>query len=263
MVTIPPLAEFVEEVGRERVSATIMIPKNANPHTYEPTPAKLKELKKAQLYVKVGSGIEFELVWLEKILKLNSQLKLCDASLRVPLLAIKEPSDDDHDHHHQADHDPHIWNSLQNATLMVSNIRDALIELDPPNEFYYRKNAHEYILKLKKLKKELTVKLKRVKQRKFMVFHPAFAYLADEFLLKEIAIEASGKEPSLKELLRIIKKARQDKIKVIFAQPQFSSKSAQVIAEEIEGKVIFVDPLAKNYLTNMSQIADTLLKYLR
>ena len=74
VVSILPQAEFVEKIGGDKVKVTVMIPPGASPHTYEPKPSQLVELSKAKMYAKVGSGIEFELSWMDKIISMNQHL---------------------------------------------------------------------------------------------------------------------------------------------------------------------------------------------
>src|SRR3990170_7795712 len=86
VVTILPLAEFVERVGGEKVRVAVMVPPGASPHTYEPRPSQLKEVSKADLFVKVGSRIEFELVWMDKIIDVNRRMPVVDSSEGVELI---------------------------------------------------------------------------------------------------------------------------------------------------------------------------------
>ncbi len=261
VATIAPLAEFVKEVGGERVFLTIMVPPGASPHTYEPTPGQLKALGRAKLYVKVGSGIEFERVWLDKVLAVNRTLSVCDASRGVELIAQTK-----HHHHHPNQQpqqkssmvpgeDPHIWTSLANAMTMTENIRDGLIAIDPENEAHYRAGAEAYIQKLRDLKSRITKDLETAQSRKFMVFHAAWGYFAREFSLEQIALEVGGKEPSARDMARLIRTAREHQISIVFAEPQFNAKSAQIIAKAIGGRVVLLDPLAENYLDNMETMA--------
>jgi len=91
--------------------------------------------------------------------------------------------------------------------------------------------------------------------KEFLVFHPAWGYFADNFGLKQIPIEVEGKEPDLKYLNKIITYAKREKIEVIFVQEQFSKKQANAVAEQINAKIIEIDPLAENYLENLKEIA--------
>ncbi len=91
---------------------------------------------------------------------------------------------------------------------------------------------------------------------KFIAFHPAWGYFADAYGLEQVPVEIEGKEPKPAQLKELIRSAREDNIKVIFAQPQFSAKNAKVIAGEIGGEIIFADPMAYEWLENLKDVAD-------
>ena len=94
-----------------------------------------------------------------------------------------------------------------------------------------------------------------VKGKPFFVFHPAFGYFADDYGLKQTAVETGGSEPSARQLAHMIDVAKQKDIRVIFVQPQFSPKSAETIASEISGAVVPIDPLARDYVGNLERMA--------
>jgi zinc transport system substrate-binding protein len=96
-----------------------------------------------------------------------------------------------------------------------------------------------------------------------MVFHPSWGYFADTYGLEQVAIEIEGKNPKPAQLKGLINHAETHGIKVILAQPQFSTKSADLIAKEIGGKVVFVDPLAEDWSANLREVAVKLKSALR
>ncbi len=249
VVSIPPLAEFVEKIGGDKVAVSVMVPSGASPHSYEPTPSQLVEVSKAQVYVKVGSPIEFELVWLDKILAMNRGIAVIDASSRI---LSREMS------LHEKGFDPHIWLSPKNAVIMAENIYNGLISLDPDNRQYYRQNKEIYLNELDGLDHLVSRLLRSKKEKKFMVYHPAWSYFAKEYDLEQIPIEADGKEPTAKGIQRIIEQARTHAIKVIFVSPQFNTKSAEVIAREIKGRVVMINPLARDYSATIGKVAEVL-----
>lgn len=246
MVSILPLAYFVENIGRDKVDVSIMVPPGANPHTYEPTPRQLEQVQRAKMYVKVGSGLEFELVWMDKLISLNKDMFICDSSEGIRLAEMAS--------------DPHIWLSPINAMIMATNIRDALVAIDPQNKNFYARNTEEFILKLDRLNKEIKKKLSPLKNRSFIVFHPGWGYFAALYGLEEISVETKGKEPSARRLAKLIKNAKQHKIKIVFISPQFSRRSVEVIAKEIKARIEFIDPLAKDYIENLHKVTDLLME---
>jgi len=89
----------------------------------------------------------------------------------------------------------------------------------------------------------------------FMVFHPAWGYFAQAYGLRQISVEMEGKEPKPAELAGLIRYARERGTKVIFVQPQFSTRSAEIIARGIDGRVVFANPLAPDWATNLKEVA--------
>jgi zinc transport system substrate-binding protein len=245
IVTIPPQAEFVEAVGGDRVRVVVMVPPGASPHTYEPTPGQLTEVNNAALYAKVGSGIEFERAWMEKIAGLNPGMQIVDCSEGVELIASGQGEGTD----------PHIWTSPRNAKVMVENIRTGLCTVDPEYCDYYRQNAAAYEENLSALDREIEDSVAGMQNRQILVYHPAWAYFARDYNLTQIAIEEEGKEPTPQGIQHLITEAKEKNITVIFAEPEFSTRSAEVIADEIGGEVVLVSPLERDYIANMQRVA--------
>ena len=258
VVTILPQAEFVENVGGEKVRVTVMVPPGASPHTYEPTPSQMTALAKAEMYAKVGSGVEFELVWMDKLLATNPDMLVVDCSRGIELQEMV--AEDEHEHSERED--PHIWMSPANAQIMVRNICAGLIETDPENRRYYEQNRDNYLAQLAEIDREIIDSLAGVENRRFMVYHPAFGYFTREYGLTMISIEKEGKEPTAAGLTHLIEQAKAHDIRVIFAEPQFDPKSAEVIAKAIGGRVVLIDALAKDYIGNLRLIMNEMLSAL-
>ena len=264
VVSILPLADFVENVGGEKVDVSVMVPPGASPHVYEPTPSQMVTLARAKMYAKVGSGIEFELVWMDKLAAVNKEMLVVDCSRGVQLLEmVGEDTHEGGEYEGGENHgamDPHIWLSPLNAKIMVQNIYEGLVQLDPDNKAYYEKNRDVYLEKLTRIDQDIRDGLSRVANRRFMVYHPAFGYFAKEYTLTMLPIEVEGKEPVVKGLAHLIEQAREHNIKVIFASPQFNPQSAEVIARAIGGSVVFIDSLAKDYIMNMRLVLGKLVQ---
>ncbi len=248
VVTIPPQAEFVKRVGGEKVAVITMVPQWANPHTYEPTPAQLMNVSKAKMYVKMGSGIEFEIAWMDKIKSINENMLIVDCSKGIELLKEDGKAD------------PHIWLSPKNAKIIVENICKGLVQIDPANSTYYEQNKEAYLRELDALDKEISQilsKTSKTSAHKFIVYHPAWSYFARDYGLEQISVEEGGKEPTPERIASIIEEAKRNNITKIFASPQFKDK-AEVIAKEIGGEVVEINPLAENYIENMRKFAEEL-----
>ena len=242
IVTIPPQAEFVERVGGERVQVTVMVPPGFSPHTYEPKPSQLKEVEEAEIYFAMGSGIDFEITWLSKLREINEAMLVVNCSEGIQII----------------DRDPHVWLSPRNAKIIVNNVYKTLVQVDPANKQYYHENLEAYLQELDDLDGEIKTLFSNVTNRIFIVYHPSWGYFARDYGLIQISIEREGKEPTAASIAALIEQAKRLNIKVVVVSPQFNVKSAEVIADEIGGKIIFADPLAKDYISNLRSVASKL-----
>lgn len=257
MVSIAPQAEFVEKLGGERVDVHVMVPPGASPHTYEPTPSQIEALSKARIYTKVGSGVEFELAWMDKLAASNREMLIVDCSRGVELM---EATGEESGGEHQGLKDPHIWLSPANAKIMLNNIYEGLARIDPGSKDYYERNRDAYLQELTELDREIRDRFSEVANRQFIVYHPAWAYFAREYGLSMLAIEEEGKEPTAADIAHIIDQAKQHQIRVIFASPQYNPQSAEVIARAIDGRVVFIDPSAQGYIDNLRAVSIEIAK---
>ncbi len=268
-VSVPPQAEFVERIGGERVRVLVMVPPGASPHTYEPTPGQIVELSGAALYVKVGSGIEFELSWFDKFVSVNREMLVIDASEGIDIgdgaaRHTGEPYSAGAEHlHTRSGPDPHIWVSPRNAMIMVENTCRGLMAVDPEHHDHYARNRDAYIRELEALIESIERLFAEKSSRRFIVYHPSWGCLARDYGLEQIAIEDEGKEASARRIGRLVELAKENDIRVIFVAPQLNTKSAEVIAREIGGSVVSIDPLARDYIENIRSVTAALGKAMK
>lgn len=242
-VTILPQKQFVESVGGDSVDVFVLVPPGASPHSYEPTPSDLAEVSESDVYVTVGSGIEFELLWLDKIRELNPGITITNSSEGVPLI------------YGDGGPDPHIWLSPKNVITITENTRDGLSAIDPSESEYYAENAASYIRELEELDSEISEEINASGVGVIMVSHPAWAYFARDYGLRQIAISEEGKEPTPAGIKKLVDEALEKNVSTVFVSPEFSTTDARAIAEEIDGSVAIADPLAEDYLGNMRAVS--------
>jgi len=273
--SVVPIQTFVKKIGGQRVDSRAMVGPGSNPHFYEPTPQQIGALAGAVLYVCVG--VPFEEAWMQRIRSANPRMQVLDAREGIPLLAMAGHSHDKGGHAEgwhsdvagadagradggRADGgraievDPHVWTSPPLVRHMVGNIRDKLIELDPAHGAEFGRDHDAFVAELDALDRELHTLLDPLPNRRFMVFHPAWGYFADTYGLTQVPIEREGKEPGARTLAALINQAKQEKIKVVFVQPQFDKRQARQVAQAIGGEVIAVDPLAGDYVENLRRV---------
>lgn len=258
IVSILPEKIFLQEIGGDLVHISLMVNPGDSPHSYEPKPSQMREIENAQVYFSIG--VEFEEVWLEKFKNQNKSLLFVDVSKNIEKIEIAHHSHTHEKHHdtNQEDesHDPHVWTSPKNIKIIAHEMLQTLIKLDSKNQAIYEKNYQAFIQKIDTLDLHVRDILKDVpKETKFMVFHPSWGYFAKEYNLMQFPIEVEGKEPKPKELMYILKEAKEENVKAIFTQPEFSDKSAKIIANELKIKVIKVSPLSIQWEENLVNIA--------
>lgn len=249
IVSVGPQLEFVQAIGGDKVDVTLMVPPGADPHTYEPLPNQLSQVSNAKIFVMVGTPIEFELNYMDKMRNMNPDMLIVNSSEGIVLI----PNTAEHENNS----DPHVWVSPKNAKIMVENIYQSLVKADPNNTEYYTKNRNTYLKELDELDNNITKSLAGKENSQIIVYHPAWAYFCRDYNLKQIPIEYGGKEPTSQEIVYVINLAKKNNIKVIFIEPQYSPKSAEVIASEINGKVLKVDDMAPDYIKNLNKVAET------
>jgi len=257
-VSILPQKYFVERIAGDSANIDfdihVMIPPGHSPHTYAPTPRQMKVLSHCKLYFRIGY-IPFETTWMKNIADNNPQMKIIDTSVGVDLIETQEDKDDPHQDHYHAGLDPHIWLSPRAVKIQVKHILDALIELDREKQESYKENYRLFLLDIDRLDLDIKALLEKSGKKKFMVFHPAWSYLARDYGLEQLAIEEEGKAPNPGNLKKIIDMARRENLRTIFVQQQVDTHSASAVAAEIGGRVVILDPLAPDWLDNMKKIA--------
>ena len=275
-VSILPQKYFVERIGGAHVDVDVLVGPGRSPATYEPTPRQMTELSKARVFFRIG--VPFEEALVPKIRSMFRDLLIVDSHKGIKLRAMDSEhedhehetpqSDDSHedakgdhegetdDHQHEAGApDPHVWLDPILVKELGSNICEALSRIDPTNAADYRKNLKGFQSELDRVNAKITHALAPIKGKEIFVFHPAYGYFADRYGLKQVAVETGGKEPSAKQLKTLIDKARDAGVKVIFVQPQFDTKYAESITKATGGAVVFLDPLAFEYIKNLEEMA--------
>lgn len=265
-VSITPQKYFVEQIAKDKANINVMVKPGFSPATYSPKTSQMLKLANSSLYFTID--VPFEDAWLEKFKASNSKMIIIDTAKHIKKLKMEKHEHHEKDeeevhngtddsHHHEKGLDPHIWLDPKLVKIQAKTILEALINIDYKNKDFYTKNYHIFINKLNKLDNTIQGILKDIPNKTFMVFHPSWQYFAKAYGLEQIAVEKEGKEPKVKELIELVKEAKEHNIKVLFVAPQFSQNSAKKIAHSINGKVISIDHLAYDWEENLIKIAKT------
>lgn len=269
-VSIVPQKYFVEKIAQDKVNVNVMVLPGFSPATYEPKTSQMKSLAQSSVYFSIG--VPFEKVWLERFKSANKSLNIVDTSRGITKVLMQEhrheevhehdheehqlhehdnEKKDEHDEHAHNGLDPHIWVDPLLVKQQAKTIYETLVSLDNRHAAFYQANYENFLKELDALYLELKTILAPVKNKAFMVFHPSWGYFATRFNLEQIAVEVLGKEPKPNQLIEFIEEAKKHNIKTVFVSPEFSQKSAKVIASSIEGKVVSITSLSLQWKENL------------
>lgn len=257
-VSILPQKYFVERIAGNNFRVNVVIPPGHSPATYDPASKQIRETAGSAIYFRIGY-IPFEMAHIKRIRELNNEMKVIDTSRGIALIKGGSRHDEE-GHHEHPGIDPHIWLSPAAVKIMCRNILNAFLEIDQKNSRFYKKNYDILLKDIDSLDRSIRQLLKKKKGKKFIAFHPAWTYFARDYGLIQIPIEIEGKEPGPSHMKKIIDTARKENIRIIFVQKQFPTANAGVIAKDIDGSVVHLDPLALSWFSNMEKIAEAFNK---
>ena len=258
IVSILPEKYFVEQIAGNHARITVMVPPGSSPHTYEPKASQMRAVSDADLYFSIG--VEFENAWLPRFRSQNPNLSVVDLSQAVRKISMageheKHAAEDAHGHKKQG-LDPHIWLSVRNVQKMAPLIEKALESKDPAHAAEYRKNLADFDKSLQTLDQQIQKILSPLpKGSAFMVMHPSWGYFARDYGLRQMPVEIEGKAPKPRQLMQLIDAAKKAKIRAIFVQPEFSDKSARLLAQELGIPVLKLSPLAEEWSGNLLRLS--------
>jgi ABC-type Zn uptake system ZnuABC Zn-binding protein ZnuA len=261
VTSIFPIADVTRHIAGEEADVTCLLQAGSSPHDFQPSPSQVETLAQADLIIVVGEGIdpwalpqEGEALTRQTVLKLAAGLN--------PHEHEDHEEDADHGHHHHGHHhhgegDPHLWLDPVRMQQFTQTIADTLSEIDPAHRDAYQQRAQAYIAQLKQLDEQYRQTLERIPNKNFVTFHPAFTYIAERYGLNQrslLTADAEGFGPErLESLAKFI---RDNRIKAIFAEPQFPADRLEAFARETGASVGRLDPLGSPHVEGYNSYLD-------
>jgi zinc transport system substrate-binding protein len=243
------LHEFSQNVGQEKVDVTLLVPIGVEPHDWGPTIKDVQRMQKSDLIIINGIGFEN---WVDNLDETDYQGVIVDTSYGI----LDKNLGQEH-----TTGDPHIWLNPVYAKTQVQNIANAFSNSDPKNQQYYQSNAAKYIEQLDLLDSKIRNELSTC-NHDFVAFHDAFSYFADEYNLNQHTIISSNDphgEATAKTLENIISTSKELNISVIFSEENVNTRTSEIIANEINGKVLVLSTLeVSSDGTYISKMTDNL-----
>ncbi|MDD7204921.1 MAG: metal ABC transporter substrate-binding protein [Lachnospiraceae bacterium] len=249
-------------------------------HDFQLTPEDMKLLSTADVFVINGGGIES---FMSDVAKAYPKLDVVEACEDVALLS-EDDADSDHDHDHDADaesdsdheadtesdsahdHDhgdenAHAWMSVPRYRTMVKTIASHLAQKDEAHAEEYYANAEKYDAKLAKLEKEQDSLKSLTDGQNIVIFHEAYAYVADDFSMNACYLLDLDEERSVSagEIKQVISAIKDDGVSVILAEELYGKSMGDTVSRETDVHVVYIDPLNRgeydkdSYLDGMEQ----------
>jgi zinc/manganese transport system substrate-binding protein len=257
LATFSIVGDFVRNVGGDRVEVTLLVGPNSDAHVYEPSPADAKKVADAKLVVANGMGFEG---WIPRLVRASGT----KATMVVATKGIKarKTAGQGHDH---GDADPHAWQSVPNAKIYVTNIRDGLIAADPAGKAAYEANAAGYLAKLDALEREVRETVARIPadRRKVITNHESFGYFKDAYGVNFIAPQgvSTESEASARDVAKIITQIKRQKIPAVFLENVTDPRLIKRIADETGARL--GGTLYSDALTDEKGSAPTYIEMIR
>jgi len=256
-VSILPQKYIVDRLTDSTIEVNVMVPPGTSPEMYEPSPAQMKNVTNSSIYFAIGP-LEFENTILPRIKELNPNIKFVDLSAGINLMVGHKHREIMGEDEHHTNYDPHIWTSISEFKLMVGRTAKEISELYPDSENRIQTNLKLFNADIDKLDSLVKDVVYSAETKNFLIYHPALSYFAREYGLNQIAIEEDGKNPSAQTLINLVRLAKSHSINTIFIQTQFDSHNAEMIAWELGGEVVKIDPLGYDWLKNMYDLTNKL-----
>lgn len=250
-VSIAPLQYATQAVCGEAFHIETLTPAGASPETYQPTPRQIATLSESSAYIRVGT-LGFERTQLKKITDNTPHLLCVEASFGIPRLAHS------HEGHDHEGGDPHTWMSPANMKIIAANICNTMSAIDTAGRHTFAANLRHFTQRMDSLDTALRTRLANAPSRTFLIYHPALAYFAQAYGLRQLSVQTDGKEPSPEQLAHLIDLCRREQVRTVFVQKEYSGRTARTIAEDIGAEVVEINPLSADWEAEINRIADAL-----
>ena len=233
VTSLPLFADFVKQIGGDRVDVFSLVPTGADPHTYEPPPRDVQRITEAD--VGFANGLDLEPGTVDIIqpnLPEGIPLILLGNEVAANGVAIlpggEEPGSGEGEEEHAEEGDPHLWMAPGNAIEYARVVRDVLIRVDAEGSSVYEANYEAYVVELKEIEDYVQGKVDGIpsERRKLVTTHDAFGYFAQAFGLEVVGIVAPspGQEPSPEDVADLARAIRDQAVPAVFVEPQISSE---------------------------------------
>lgn len=256
VTTIFPQYDFASHIGGDKVNVKLLIEAGVETHHYEPSAKDMITIvDDADLFIYLGEDLE---PWSNSLIENlnNTECDVLNVSNNIDLIKKEEfetkhlnseiamDLHEEHEDHHEEIYDEHIWLSPQNAIIMINNILEELVKLDPENKDYYTQNAEEYKNEIIALDDELKNIVSNSARKEIAVGGEfAYSYLIDEFDLNFVSVYnncGDGEDPSISKVKSVIDYINNHDIPVVYYEELSEGTIAKMISEETDATALLL-----------------------
>jgi zinc transport system substrate-binding protein len=261
VATIYPVADIIRQIGDSSVDVVTLLPPGASPHTFEPTPAQMRDVAEARVLVRVGAGLDD---WTAKLLAArNPALTVVTLTDGIRLRALTDTLAGEPVAAGGHGGDPHVWlDPILVRDQLVPVISRALGDAAPERRQAFATGSDELRAALTRLDADIRGILAPVQNRTFIGFHSAWRYFGERYDLQQVAVVEAfpGKEPSARDIAAVVERARAAHVRAIFIEPQMPPRVAEQIARDCGARTQVVDELGAPNLPERGHYLD-LMRY--
>ncbi|MCW5556739.1 MAG: zinc ABC transporter substrate-binding protein [Verrucomicrobiae bacterium] len=254
LTSLSPLYSWAVNVAGTAADVENLLPADVGPHDYQFRPRDMHKIRSADIILLNGLGIES---WFESAIQANAPSAAkkvvevaagvpADLLIReIPALHLEVEGEQAEAHVHKGPANPHLWLDPWFARHAVTNLLAALRQADAVNAATYEANAAGYIERLHALDREIEAGLAALPRRDVITFHDAFPYFCRRYQLKLVGVieEVPGSSPSPRYLAALSAVIREQRVGVLFTEPQFDTKLARQLARDLQIAVANLDTL--------------------
>lgn len=256
-VSIEPQRFFLEQIAGDKINVKTLLPNGAKPETYDLTPSQLMDLSKSHAYFMMGT-LAFERTWADTYTSDHPHTNIFIMSEGIkPIITDHFHCNDNIETEEHKFIEPHTWMSIKNAKYIAENTLKGMIAIDPDNKELYQCNYDSLMSRIQNLDNKIANLMENA-DTAFMIYHPALSYFARDYGLTQISIESDGKEPSPAQLKSIIEESSSMGVNVIFIQPEFDPRNAQIVSNETGAEIVQFNPLSYDWEKEISKVAEAL-----
>lgn len=259
--TINPLYDITSNIAGDKVDVSLILPPGASPHTFEPTPATVKNLQDTQVVYAVGHGLDG---WAEPVIESSGAQQITvDQGI-----ALKPPSFIDEDEEEEGDGlDPHYWLTIPNAVIIAQNIEQDLSARFPEHADVFSANLDRYLAKLQTADDQIRAKLGAVQNKNLITLHDAWYYFAEDYGLNIVGTfePTAGREPTPQYIADLTKAVQESGSTTLYSEPQLATQSIAGFVQDNNLNIVVLDPIGgsegrKTYIDLMLYNAETIAK---